>query len=253
MPLVWMQTDIHFPRSDNSASQGTTVIAFNWNTGQWYENNDKEKFYQFLKDQKADVYHLQEHVDLQFQPLTDIQDIQSHFPDYTLIAKGEFVTLTRYPVAESFEGQEGDFLRVDMTINGKRISFYNVHMPLQLDPWLVTQPLRLLSDMRTRFHRRQTQFQLLQAALKENAQDMYISGDFNTTVPMGNMRPLLRKYQDSYKASDTFFPRTWTIKGMRLWRLDYNLLSPKLEPLLHEDVQTDGLSDHFAQRVIFEL
>ncbi len=253
LPLVWMQTDIHLATGSTSVSQKTTVTVFNWNTEYWHENNDKEKFYRFLKDQHADVYHLQEHVDYRYNPLTDIQEIQSYFPDYTLITKGEFVTLTKYPVAESFKGQEGDFLRVDMTINGKRISFYNVHIPLPLAPWLVTQPLEFLSDLRMRFHERQVQFRLLQADLRENPQDIYISGDFNTTVPMGDMRPLLRRYQDSSTVSDTFFPRTWKIMGMKLWRIDYNLVSPKLELLQHEDIPVNDLSDHFAQRVTFEL
>ena len=249
-PFVFYNSDVNLKLTSNNNSSGSTKVKiFDWNTEFW-EDNDKEGFYKFLKSQDADVYHLQEHLVLQKDGTVvsrdDLDEIRNQFKDYKVIAKTEFVTITRLPVVESFEKSDSNFLRVDMQVKNNVVSFYNVHVPVQIDPNLLNSPLDLLNDMKIRFDERETAYTKLQKDLELNKNEFIISGDFNSTKAMGKIHPLLEYANDGISASNILFPATWSVRASTLWRIDYILTYKGLNIASYNEISKPEYSDHKA-------
>lgn len=272
-PLAFLNTDInlnflHKPSNNKQPARnasparsdaGEQVTIFNWNTEFW-ETDGKEQLYNFLKSQNADIYHLQEHYNYEEDRinkyfLKDAEELEENFPNFYIIAKDEFLTLSRYPIIDSFADEEGTYLRTEININDNIISFYNVHIPLQLYYPHVTNPLELLADTRTRFYIREEKFDILEEEIGNIQTPHYISGDFNTTKSMGKMNFLLSKTTDSFSTTNTItiFPTTWKRCGLKLWRIDYNLASTEIQILSHENINPEGFSDHWGQKVVIGI
>jgi hypothetical protein len=245
--LGWSQTDLNLhtfgPRMapDPSAS---TVTVFNWNTRFWNEERDAD-FYPFLEAQNADVYQLQEYWDRQGKPLNLRPELERAFAGYSIAISDELVTVSRFPILAERGDLAGRFLRVDASVDGQPVSFYNVHIKMQLG-----------SDMAGIFRDRAQEFSRLQSDLTQNPAPAYISGDFNSTTSMGVMTWLRDRYQDSVSAGNRLIPRSWAshlLPGLRLWRLDFNLVDPRLMLVSHEDVDVGSKSDHVAQLVTITM
>lgn len=216
------------------------VTVFSWNTGNWNEEDDHAAFYSFLRDQKADVYQLQEYW-AQSSILDSVARIQEQFPGYTVVADDQFVTITKFPVLSHALGRSDGYLRTDQVVGNHTVRFYNVHLSLQFG-----------RDMQARFVRRRREMQeLVDDAAAEAA--VYISGDFNATTAMGIMKPILQSYHDAIEASRNPLPTTWSYDWhfpFPLWRIDFDLASRDIAFLQQANVFPEGLSDHAGRRVI---
>jgi hypothetical protein len=218
------------------------VVLLNWNTRFWDEGS-QEDFYSSIP-QGADVYHLQEYWDRRGRPLQRNDELALAFPGYTVVTRDELVTLTKFPVRTITGGGDEKFLRVDADTPHGLVSFYNVHVSMQLGP-----------DMPAVFRARREQFAALRRDLEANSNPVIISGDFNSTTSMGTMRWLLKTYRDTVEASDALIPATWAyhrLPALRMWRLDYVFASSELSVVSHENLPVPG-SDHRAQRVEIQL
>ena len=79
------------------------------------------------------------------------------------------------------------------------------------------------------------------------------TGVFISTTAMGIMTPLLRQYTDSFSATGTLIPVTWSYSPrvpLRFWRIDYNLIPDGLRFRSHTAVNPQAVSDHGAPRVV---
>jgi endonuclease/exonuclease/phosphatase (EEP) superfamily protein YafD len=243
LALGWTQTDLNvhvFLPQPTPAASAATIKVFNWNTRFWNEENDTD-FYSFLRSQDADVYQLQEYWDRNGRTLDLRPELEKAFPGYRIAISDELVTASRLPVLAQHGDVPGRFLRVDVRAGDQQVSFYNVHISMQLG-----------ADMAGIFHNRQAQFSRLQSDLAQNADPAYVSGDFNSTTSMGVMRWLLGHYQDSVQAGAAFIPRTWAfhlLPELRLWRLDFNLVDQRLAVTGYRDIDPGAKSDHWAQLV----
>jgi endonuclease/exonuclease/phosphatase (EEP) superfamily protein YafD len=240
--LGWTQADIHLnahPRLEAAGSDAVTVL--NWNTRFWNEEHDPD-FYAFLRRQDADVYQLQEYWDRRGAPLDRQAEIRAAFPGYTLVTAGDLVTLSRLPVVAHSSGAAGHSQRADIATGTSTVSFYNVHITMQLG-----------TDMSAIFERRHEEFAALEDDLAANPLPVFVSGDFNSTSSMGVLRWLQARFQDSADAGDSVLPRTWAfhlLPSVRLWRLDFAFVDRRLTVFQHTNRPGAG-SDHWAQRVTF--
>ncbi|MFN7160874.1 MAG: endonuclease/exonuclease/phosphatase family protein [Candidatus Gracilibacteria bacterium] len=205
----------------------------------------------FLKSQNADIYQLQEVIPPRGKGNVDTKIFNKYFPDYTIIAHHELVTLSRLAVTDSEYREPNDFQRVTVNLDGKGVDFYNVHMRIHLLPELYRQPVEFLRETKERYNWRHEQFRQLLDGVKKS-EKAYISGDFNTSKTMGMMRPLQEVTKDSFSQSSDVFPVTWDMKGNSWWRIDYNLVKG-IELLKHENVEQAEYSDHRAQRVFIDI
>lgn len=257
IPLAIYNSDINLRVFVDQPSQDSeTFSVFNWNT-QFWETDRKEDLYKFLLAKNADVYHLQEHIlrkDGEFFELDDLEEIEQVFKGYSVIKKTEFLTITRLPIVRSFENEDSYYLRVDVQVGKNELSLYNVHMPVQVNPELWSNPSLFLSDLQRRFYLREEQYAKLIDDIKENVNEFYISGDFNTTRSMGKIHEVLNLGKDTVQASNNFFNATWTAgSGIRLWRIDYSIAHKGLKILNYTEVNPYPFSDHWAQLVTVQL
>jgi endonuclease/exonuclease/phosphatase (EEP) superfamily protein YafD len=231
---------------------GNEIKVFNWNTEFW--ENDREKLYSFLKEQNADIYQLQERLTPsalkgEFKEIDDLKELKELFPEYSIAAHSEYITISKYPIRDIVYSAENSFLRTDISINNKTISFYNVHLPVHIDLSEKTNIKYLILNAKDRFEWRSEEFKKLENDLNSNNNIKYISGDFNSIKSMGTMRNLLKKYDDSAKYSNRLILASWSIFGIKGWRIDYTLTDKAIEIVKHEDIDPNSLSDHWGQKV----
>lgn len=253
LPFVWINADLAFPAAAPLAAQeehAHAITLFSWNTEFW-ETREEGALYAFIKEQQADIYHLQEHVEITKRPLYDHEELQREFPDHAIVERGEFITMTRYPILSSHLEPGGAFLRTDIRIGEEVVRFYNVHVlaPVGVE---FSSVYGFLEDLRKRFSKRAQDFAALQKDIESEETPFLLSGDFNTTAPMGSMRPFLSLTDDALRASEILLPSTWQIGPLKWWRIDYALFGPGLSPLHYEEV-APFRSDHWGMRVTFTL
>lgn len=216
------------------------VVLFNWNTRFWNESGGRD-FYDYLRRQDADVYHLQERWGTASHPLEDsIHGLATALEGYTVVERGEFVTATRLRVVSTSGSDEQKFLRVDVKRGDTVMSFYNVHISMPFGADLVAIQARRLDQLAA-----------LRDDLRRNPNPVVISGDFNATTSMGVMAWFFDSYIDSYTATAALLPTTWSyhrLPWLKLWRLDYVFVDDRLRVMAHADVEPFE-SDHWGQLV----
>ncbi|WP_062352217.1 endonuclease/exonuclease/phosphatase family protein [Herbidospora yilanensis] len=247
------------------------VRVFSWNTEYWHQDDDPRAFYRFLTDQHADVYVLQEYLNWvgdQPREAGDLAALRREFPGYHLAAEGELVTLSRFPVtAVRRVGPAADLgprpswraafdlakiLRTDLRIGASTLSVYNVHVPAQYvlneNPFTA----RFYTELRGRGERRAAQFGGLLADLAANPAAALVSGDFNSTGAMGELRPLFDRLTSANTANRAIYPTSWYAGVLPLWQLDWTFTTGVT---VHTSELADprGLSDHRAQSLAITM
>lgn len=245
--------------------------VFSWNTQYWDTTDDPAAFYRYLRAEDADVYLLQEHLarkDAAPAPLAGgLARLRAEFPGYHLVARGELVTLSRHPVVarRSVGGPEAAghgaaatdrwtrLLRTDLNVGGRVISVYNVHISVQVDlerSWLAGDFYR---TVRERDAVRRAQLAALERDAAASPHPVLISGDFNTTPAMGDLRGLREAFRDALPASSAVHPVTWNSQGLALWRLDWTFTDDRLRVHRYAFDDPAGLSDHRAQELVVSV
>lgn len=244
----------------NNEVQEDDYIIFNLNTEFWEDKEDIDSFYSFLKAQNADIYHLQEYMHNEEQnKLTKesldltLKQLQEVFPDYEIIQYGEFVTMSRLPVAEIDEELDNKYLRTDIWIDETIVSFYNVHVPVHINADLRHDYLELLKDMRERFKWRNEVFDTLKDDISKNQKPTIVTGDFNTTRSMQKMSRLTDFLHDSAYEASSPIVTSWKLKTINSWRIDYVLGNKSIMFSEYLTIDSLNFSDHLAQRVKFRL
>ncbi|MFF9148164.1 endonuclease/exonuclease/phosphatase family protein [Streptomyces sp. NPDC014861] len=244
--------------------------VFSWNTLYWDTTDDPAAFHRFLRSKDADVYLLQEYLAWRDGTHTEIDRLaalRAAFPGYRVVARGELVTLSRFPVVATppvGPGQAADdrsvpwrerfernkVLRTDVDVAGRVVSFYNVHVPVQLD--IERSPLSrgFYRVVRETDAVRKEHFAALLADARANPRPLLISGDFNTTPAMGDLDGLRGAFSDAVAASSSALPVSWGPGPLPLWRLDWTFTGGGLR--VHRYALTDpgGLSDHRGQELL---
>src|SRR5690606_13325008 len=89
-----------------TAAPPGAIRIFSWNTEYWADGDDPERFYRDLADQQADIYLLQEHVSWDLAGHRPVRadhraELRRRFPGFHVVAVGELLTMSRFPVLAS--------------------------------------------------------------------------------------------------------------------------------------------------------
>ncbi|TDB79417.1 endonuclease/exonuclease/phosphatase family protein [Micromonospora sp. KC721] len=254
--------------------------VFSWNTEYWHDGHDPQRFYDHLAAQRADVYLLQEHVGWDLaghRPIRvdHVAELRARFPEHHVVATGELLTMSRYPIA-AWRGLDGwphladparhgtpagsDFsdyyrykvLRTDLTVGDRVLSVYNVHVPVQLDISMDPTSAEFTEFMRAQQDRRQAHYRALRADLAANPYGRLLAGDFNATSAMGELRDLAARLTDAAVASDRLHPVSWPDRSPK-WRLDWAFTDGPVRSHEYRMVPAYGMSDHSGQQVVVSL
>ncbi|MBO4204960.1 endonuclease/exonuclease/phosphatase family protein [Micromonospora echinofusca] len=243
-----------------------------WNTGYWDQADEPDRFLRFLVDQRADLYLLQEYLHWDTtaglagaRPVDAVDRLRAAFPGFTVVARGELLTVSRFPVlarppvgpdaalpADADFGQvftAAKVLRTDLRIGDRVLSAYNVHLPVQVN----LAPHRFLDFVAERDRARRTQLRALTADLAGNPYPVLVGGDLNTTPAMGDLRGLRDRLRDAADAGTDLHPVTWPAGPLPAWRLDWALVSPTVRVHRYALDSPRGLSDHRTQTVLLSL
>ncbi|WP_328942634.1 endonuclease/exonuclease/phosphatase family protein [Streptomyces sp. NBC_00250] len=255
----WTQNGIN-PRAlarRSDAAEGLRLVS--WNTQHWNQGGDPERFYSFLRSLAADVYVLQEYLNgFEGGEVWDIDDeerIRAAFPEHHLAVDNNSVTLSRFPPVGPPVPVGACSLRVDLRIGDGILSTYNVHIPVQLT---VMNPLRpaFLRDMRRRAAARDREYTALVADLRDNPHPVLVTGDFNTSAAIGDIRRMRGtrgahgSLRDAIGVCRSLCPASWNARArLRLWRIDWAFTGGGARVGSYRFVDAAGLSDHLVQEL----
>ena len=255
-----------------SAPPRDALRVMSWNTEYWHQRDDAELFYRYLKAQHADVYLLQEYlswVDEGPARTDDMARLRREFPGYEIAVSGELLTLSRFPVvgrpavgpartigpgtewAQVYRSAK--VLRTDLRIRGTVMSFYNVHMPVQVDAGRNPLTPGFYRTVRERDADRRPHFAALEKDVAGNDHPLLVAGDFNTSPAMGDIGRLEDRLRDAVRKSPALYPVSWQDRGLGLWRLDWAFTSGRVEVHRYDLRGSGGLSDHRAQELRLSL
>jgi endonuclease/exonuclease/phosphatase family metal-dependent hydrolase len=248
-------------RPDPTPPDAIRVVS--WNTEYWDQDATAKRLHEFLAAQQADIYLLQERIHgrhLEPRPVHDLPRLRAEFPGYHIVTAGELITLSRFPVAAAPEDDASwrqvfdatKFLRTDVHIDSQVLSLYNVHIPTQYI--LGDNPFRrkFYAGLRDRYTTRMIHLRKLYADLAANPHPTLVSGDFNSTAAMGELRWLLRHLRSANRAARQVWPTSWPAGGPTLWQLDWTFTSGVL---VHRYRLLDprGISDHRVQELLISF
>jgi endonuclease/exonuclease/phosphatase (EEP) superfamily protein YafD len=251
------------------------VVA--WNTEYWHQDDNPDGFFGYLKAQQADVYLLQEYINFDQRTNTvtridDLDRIRREFPGYHVVARGELITLSRYPiVAQPLVWPDRDtpdentdagwqpyferakVLRTDLIIDTQVVSFYNVHIPVQFDVSLKPWSGAFYTAMHAKAGNRRQQFAGLAGALSANHAPWLVAGDFNTSQAMDDIDAVAAEGTDVAQAGGPLYPASWPAGGLTMWRVDWAFTHGPMHALRYALRDPDGTSDHRAQDMWLDL
>jgi hypothetical protein len=285
------QLDINIFRLKNrvmKSGEFRQAKVINWNTCYWDQYKDRDRFFAFLKKQKADIYILQEYlhdsIDWRnpaggqaaknldhsklfsicsvvpgFPPhylaIDDRNRLAKEFPGYYIRTHLQFVLVSRFPIINDHVDDSEQYAVYDVNISGRLVRFFNVHMLLHIEPG---NPLaaNFYQGVRQRHCARQLGFTNLKKDIQNTRMDYFIAGDFNSTTAMGMMNDLLKGHVDGIQYSNELIPLSFEFHGLRLWRFDYGLVSKSNDNITiksYQNIDQEGLSDHNPQSMVLNI
>ncbi|SFD31887.1 endonuclease/exonuclease/phosphatase family protein [Streptomyces aidingensis] len=254
--------NFHALTGGDRQSVADPVTVASWNALFWHQDEDPDHFYEYLTSMEADVYLLQEYmVQGEDGPVAvdDTERLRAEFPGYTLVSRGELLTVSRLPVvgqrvleASPMEPLTpwADYwdvrvLRTDILVKEQTVSFYNVHIA---DPFDLGQS-PLTAGFYTAVHElsayREAQWKVLREDLADNPNPVVVSGALNTLPNMGELRHL-DPLRDASSASTSLYPVSFAVRGAWLWLLDTTYVSDAVRISSFELLGSQGLSTHKA-------
>ena len=245
------------------------VVA--WNTEYWHQGQPPERFYQFLRTRRADVYVLQEYIygpHRNLLPVHDLGRLRAEFPDHHVAVEGELVTLSRFPIVATPKvgparalGPDAPWravydlakvLRTDLRVGPATFSVYNVHIPAQYVRADNPFAPGFYAELRDRNARRKAQLQGLHADIDANRNALLVTGDLNSTGAMRDIRGLSRRLASANRATRRLYPSSWPARGPALWQLDWAFTSG-IRVHRYRFLDPQGFSDHRLQELLVSV
>ncbi|MER7836881.1 endonuclease/exonuclease/phosphatase family protein [Streptomyces sp. NPDC096040] len=250
---------------DRAPADALKVVS--WDTLEWHQGNDPDAFYRYLKSSGADVYVLQEYMEIRDGepvPVDDSARLRAAFPGYHFASAGELLTISRYPITTRTVVRAplpapltswDDYwniraLRTDIEADGKEISLYNVHLPDQFS--LESSPLstgfyRIVDDLD---HRRRAVLRALQEEIAGNPRPKLVAGEFNVVPGSGELR-WLDGLTDGAHSSRSLYPVSFWVGKLQAWRLDWAFSGSGARIDEYRLTDPGALSSHRAQEFRF--
>ncbi|MBT8224885.1 MAG: endonuclease/exonuclease/phosphatase family protein, partial [Dactylosporangium sp.] len=270
-PSAGLRPAALWARGDGPAPAGAPHVV-SWNPEYWDQADDPDRFYAFLKAQRADVYLIQEFLYMMPsgpRPVPDLDRLRREFSGYHIATVGELLTLSRFPIVAEYPLDAGalppdgndwhdywpnKILRTDLRMAGRTLSVYNVHIPVQFDTGSSPLSPAFYRVVRESNARRQPQLRALARDVADNHNPVLVSGDFNSSPAMGDMRGLPDGLHDALRASTSLYPRSWPVAGLpMLWRLDWTFTTADVRVHRYQFGDPQRFSDHRTQDMVISL
>jgi endonuclease/exonuclease/phosphatase (EEP) superfamily protein YafD len=247
--------------SDGPPPQGA-VRVMSWNTDIWTMSDDPERFVAYLREQRADVYLLQEYLFWRDDAVRvrDLAMLRAAFPGHHVVAEGELLVISRLPVVAThprpvteqgsawyWRGNKAQ--RVDVLAGGRVLSIYNVHLFVPVRRELSPLSREFYAFVREQFHLRDRELDALRADLAANPNPAVVAGDFNTPWLTGlvDLGDRVRRHDPS---GGSVLGSSWPTASYalpRLWRLDWLFATADVDVTGYRFEPNPGFSDHLAQ------
>ncbi|MEU6808273.1 endonuclease/exonuclease/phosphatase family protein [Streptomyces sp. NPDC046831] len=234
-----------------------------WDTLEWHQGNDADDFYRYLTRADADVYLLQEYMEIgdgEPVPVDDGRRLRAAFPGYHFASAGELLTVSRFPIRTQTVVKAplpapitswSDYwdiraLRTDIAVGATEVSLYNVHLPdlfsLESSPFSA-EFYRIVDDLD---HRRRAVLRALHQDVRGNRNPKLVAGEFNVVPGSGELR-WLDGLTDGAHSSNSLYPVSFWVGRLQAWRLDWAFSATGAA--IHDYRLTDPgpLSSHRAQ------
>jgi endonuclease/exonuclease/phosphatase (EEP) superfamily protein YafD len=250
------QSGVAWPRLHAAAPTFGAIRVVAWNTEYWDQGESSGAFYRFLARQRADVYVLQEYGFWDGHDIRAIdraRELRTWFPGYRVAVSDDMLTLSRFPVSRRRVVVREGVLRTDLATPEGDLSVYNVHLKAPYDLSVAPWHGSFWRALRGRAEQRHDQVEALSGDVRANSAPLLLAGDFNTTPAMGQIGPLRSRLTDAAQTSGVELPRTWTGAGLRLWRLDWDLLGNGARASRFDISSSRGHSDHALQSFTVHL
>ncbi|WSQ09429.1 endonuclease [Streptomyces sp. NBC_01231] len=241
--------------------------VMSWDTLEWHQDNNADHFYRYLKQRMADVYLLQEYMEIgdgEPVPVDDKDRLRAAFPGYHFASAGELLTVSRFPIKRQSVVKArlpepvtswGDYwnirvLRTDIVVDGTEVSLYNVHLPDLFS--LETSPFspdfyRIVDDLD---HRRTATLKALRRDIEGNDNPKLVAGTLNVVPGSGELR-WLDGLTDAAHSSNSLYPVSFWVGKPQAWRLDWAFSAAGAKTYGYRLTDPEGLSSHRAQEFSF--
>jgi endonuclease/exonuclease/phosphatase (EEP) superfamily protein YafD len=241
------QSGVAWPRLHAAPPTFGAIRVVAWNTEYWDQGESSGAFYRFLARQRADVYVLQEYGSWDghdIRPIDRSRELREWFAGYRVAVSDDMLTLSRFPVSRRRVVVREGVLRTDLATPEGTLSVYNVHLKAPYDLSVAPWHGSFWRALRGRAKQRDDQVDALSDDVRANSAPLMLAGDFNTTPAMGQIGQLRSRLTDAAQTSELELPRTWTGAGLRLWRLDWDLLGNGARASRFDISSSRGHSDH---------
>ena len=232
-----------------------------WDTLHW-DAGGPDRFYRYLREQRADVYLLQEYM--------PGSRLARELPGYQVAAAGDLLTLSRFPVVVRtpletnprlpdgtgnipfLHGWKYGGLRTDLWIGGRTVSVYNLHLydRFYLNAMPVTPAF--LADVRGLDQGRKAQLDMVLADVERNPNPTLVSGNLNTLPNAGDLRRFAG-LEDASRADRSLYPTSLRFFGPSLWRVDWMFAAHGIGVHRYALLSPQGLSSHDLQEATISV
>ncbi|MFD5157548.1 endonuclease/exonuclease/phosphatase family protein [Streptomyces hawaiiensis] len=259
------------PRALDGAEQPPpgALKVMSWDTLEWHQDNDPDHFHRYLKQHRADIYLLQEYMEIgngEPVPVDDEDRLRASFPGYHFAVAGELLTMSRFPIEEQTVVETrlpepatswGDYwnirvLRTDVDVDGTKVSLYNVHLPdlfyLGASPFSA-EFYRIVADLD---HRRTAVLKALRRDIESNDNPKVVAGVLNLVAGSGELR-WLDGLTDAAHSSGSLYPVSFWVGKLQAWRLDWAFSATGAKTHRYRLTDPEGLSSHRAQEFFLSL
>jgi vancomycin resistance protein VanJ len=241
--VLWL-----WPRSQRSGASDTRVarlriVSMNIASNHWWE----EPTLRWFESTDADLYCFQEAAPA---PPGAADRLKQRLPDYRILADGNCVMLSRYPIeAIPFDLKAWGQQQAELTLpNGRRCRVVNVRMPLPaLRLALYSSSAR--EEIRASHAERIAAFHGLSERMAKTLETgpVLLVGDFNTPARSSLLEGLRSLgMRDAFRAAGHGWGNTMTHE-FPVARIDMVFVSPQFRPLAAWS-EPNGFSDHRTVR-----
>jgi endonuclease/exonuclease/phosphatase (EEP) superfamily protein YafD len=127
-----------------------------------------------------------------------------------------------------------------------------VHVPAQYVAGDRPLSAGFYSRLRHRHASREAQLRGLQSDVDANRNPVLVTGDFNSTLAMRDLRRLSRRLANANHAARRLYPSSWPARGAALWQLDWTFTSG-VEVHRYDLLDPRGMSDHRVQALLVSI
>ncbi len=252
---------------------------YNWGKNWSYNKTNRNKIYNYLKNENADIICFQEYFadtlgefskSDSIAKITSIKNLHEHFPTKNKHHRFGIATFSRFPIINkgliSFQKSNNLAIYTDVVIEKDTIRIYNCHLRsihfrqedynfvdsiLNPKKEQVNSGLKLYKKLNLAFIKRAEMVDVISQHIAKSPYPVFVCGDFNDTPVSYAYHKMLGNLKDAF--CETGNGIGYTYGGITMpFRIDYILHSNKISTSEFITEKID-YSDHFPIKCKFSI